>query len=431
MALFRAGTKTAVTGDAYSYTANNSDVSVGSAAMIIALDAAGVGLRLGASNHDVTVSGFVQGGAHALVLGDDTLDQGNRLVVTALGSLTTSTATGHTAALLVSGSNSAVVNRGAIVGATGAAIGLQSGTSALTNEGGIFGTDYGLTLTSANTGAVFRLVNDGQISGTIAAINGAASSARIVLVNTDTLRGDVTFGSGNDFYDGRGGRVSGILYGGLGNDTFRPGAGVDRFYAEGGSDTLDLRFSAGQVVTLDDAAPNANTGVARGDTYLDFDIVRGALRGNDTIIGSATQNTLFGNGGNDVLFGGGGEDELIGGLGRDRLRGGDGNDAFIYRSFREGGDVITDFTNLTTEDDFFVFDRGGFDPRLPLGTLAANRFVTSTTNRARDLDDRFIFRTGDQTLWFDPDGRGRKAPVLIADLQDVITAADIGIGPIT
>ncbi len=45
-------------------------------------------------------------------------------------------------------------------------------------------------------------------------------------------------------------------------------------------------------------------------------------------------------------------------------------------------------------------------------------FHKGATNQAAEGDDRFIFRTGDTTLWFDSDGRGGAGPVLIADLQD-------------
>ena len=44
--------------------------------------------------------------------------------------------------------------------------------------------------------------------------------------------------------------------------------------------------------------------------------------------------------------------------------------------------------------------------------------MTSTTNAALDSNDRFIFRTTDGTLWYDRDGSGGKAAVMVANLQD-------------
>lgn len=46
---------------------------------------------------------------------------------------------------------------------------------------------------------------------------------------------------------------------------------------------------------------------------------------------------------------------------------------------------------------------------------------------AQDGNDFFIFRTTDQTLWFDVDGNPGTAPILIADLQVgvTVTSSDI------
>ncbi|MGB4828341.1 MAG: flagellar biosynthesis protein FlgM, partial [Paracoccaceae bacterium] len=57
----------------------------------------------------------------------------------------------------------------------------------------------------------------------------------------------------------------------------------------------------------------------------------------------------------------------------------------------------------------------------------ANQFQTRADNNAQDADDRFIFNTTDRTLWFDADGNGAGAAIMVADLQAgaVVTAADI------
>ena len=69
----------------------------------------------------------------------------------------------------------------------------------------------------------------------------------------------------------------------------------------------------------------------------------------------------------------------------------------------------------------------GFGGGLVAGALAAGQFISRGDNLAQDADDRFIFRTTDQTLWFDIDGTGGVGPSLIADLQAgaLLTAADI------
>lgn len=62
-----------------------------------------------------------------------------------------------------------------------------------------------------------------------------------------------------------------------------------------------------------------------------------------------------------------------------------------------------------------------------MGLIDASRYHSGTTKRAEDAGDRFIFRTTDDTLWFDRDGnKGKFAPVLIAETNgDDILATDI------
>ena len=149
--------------------------------------------------------------------------------------------------------------------------------------------------------------------------------------------------------------------------------------------------------------------------------------GNDVIRGNGAANALFGWGGNDSLDGAGGADVLRGGVGIDTLTGGTGNDTFRFSALNESGDVITDFGNNVSSDDRFQITAAAFGGMMPLGTLAANQFQTRADNLAQDADDRFIFNTTDRTLWFDADGNGAGAAIMVADLQAgaVVTAADI------
>ena len=93
----------------------------------------------------------------------------------------------------------------------------------------------------------------------------------------------------------------------------------------------------------------------------------------------------------------------------------------------EWGDIISDFGAAAGNDDSFGLQATGFGGGLVAGALAASQFISRADNLAQDADDRFIFRTTDQTLWFDIDGFGGGGPSLIADLQAgvVLTAADI------
>jgi hypothetical protein len=95
----------------------------------------------------------------------------------------------------------------------------------------------------------------------------------------------------------------------------------------------------------------------QGTNFADF-LTGGS--GNDTISGNAGNDSLSGGNGNDSLDGGIGEDTLLGGNGNDLLFGGagsdeltgnDGSDTFIYSSFDDVPDTITDFnTNINTSN---------------------------------------------------------------------------------
>ena len=93
----------------------------------------------------------------------------------------------------------------------------------------------------------------------------------------------------------------------------------------------------------------------------------------------------------------------------------------------ECGDQITDFGNILSSDDRFQITAAAFGGGLVAGVLAANQFVTRADNLAQDADDRFIFNTTDQTLWFDSNGNAAGGLTMVADLQAgaVVTAADI------
>jgi hypothetical protein len=144
---------------------------------------------------------------------------------------------------------------------------------------------------------------------------------------------------------------------------------------------------------------------------------------SDRIIGDAAANWLSGAKGDDRIYGGAGADTLFGGAGHDGLTGGVGADHYTYTNPAQGGDAVTYFSSA----DVFRFWGENFGLGSFAGPLAAGRFQARADNKAQDTNDRFIFRTGDDTLWWDSDGTGSKGPVLIADMSNnfSLTAADI------
>jgi 5'-nucleotidase len=87
--------------------------------------------------------------------------------------------------------------------------------------------------------------------------------------------------------------------------------------------------------------------------YIAFSTAQGGLGGLVTSQLYSTVNPfdrlgrivdmIYATGGRDTIVGTAGNDLIFGGTGGDTITGGAGNDIFIYDSFRDAGDVITDF----------------------------------------------------------------------------------------
>jgi len=98
-----------------------------------------------------------------------------------------------------------------------------------------------------------------------------------------------------------------------------------------------------------------------------------------TFNGTSLRNTIVGTAGDDVINGGGGADVLTGGAGGDK---------FVYRSHRDAGDVINDFTPYADQLDF--------TPMLTTLGAAGNGVDTGHIS--------FVDTTGGVTVMLDVDG---------------------------
>lgn len=190
-------------------------------------------------------------------------------------------------------------------------------------------------------------------------------------------------------------------------------ANAPALIADGSADSIAPAYFPKLVIHFDN----------RADPLLSTDTDYHGTQGIDDFYGNGIANGVFGGAGNDILRGMGGNDVLRGGTGADRLSGGSGFDAFVYRALDEKGDIVTDFS---APYDSFWFQGSAFGG-LQLGTLAASQFRSQGTNLAGDADDRFLFRTTDTTLWYDADGAGAIASVMIADLQAGATMTNVDI----
>lgn len=276
-----------------------------------------------------------------------------------------------------------------------------------------FGT--GIDLSEVGVGqSVIRVTNSGKVTGSVASFEGSVNAD--ILVNRGLMVGDVLLGDGADTFDTRTGMIDGSFNGGAGNDTVQSNAGQDEIFLGGtGVDTLSFRNSIAVTVALDGSVENA--GAAAGDSYSSFENINGSAFA-DHLTGSGSANRLSGGGGTDTISGGAGADVILGNVGADVLTGGAGDDQFVFNSVAERGDKISDFGTGTGNNDVIAVKASGFGGGLVLGTASAAVFRARTDNVAQDEDDRFILRSTDKTLWFDVDGNGAGAAVMIADLQN-------------
>ena len=178
-------------------------------------------------------------------------------------------------------------------------------------------------------------------------------------------------------------------------------------------DAAGLILVNGGVVTVTGGTPTvANTtqvqifGLAGNDT-LTVDDANGPMPpallnggdGDDTLTGSAADDTLDGGdgndilngrGGNDTLFGGPGNDILNGGQGTDTMFGGDGDDQFVWNP-GDGSDVIEGDAGKDT----MVFNGANIAETIDLSANGTRfRFFRNVANITMDCNnlEQVVFR---------------------------------------
>jgi Ca2+-binding RTX toxin-like protein len=242
---------------------------------------------------------------------------------------------------------------------------------------------------------------------TLSKIQWDAANNRTLLWGTnaaDTINGT----AGND-----------VIFSGPGADKMAGGLGNDVYYVEAAGELVTEAVSAGTDTVVSTVSISA---LAANVEYL---TLSGTAAINGT--GNALANIVTGNAAVNAIGGGAGNDLLIGRAGADTLVGGTGNDAFRFYAVSEFGDAVVDFANVAGNDDRFDFDASGIGGGLAVGFLNAAFFQSRADNLAQDANDRFIFRTTDQTLWFDANGNAAGGLTMVADLQTgaSVTAGDI------
>ena len=180
-------------------------------------------------------------------------------------------------------------------------------------------------------------------------INGTSSADTINgLGGNDILKGlggnDLIHGNdGNDTIDGGSGNNS--LYGDAGNDLFYVNQGIGFGLINGGTgtDTISFAQSAQGAIMKQFLASGYSFASVENFTGSNF---------NDTLVGTAGNNTIRGGSGSDTITASDGNDIIYGDAGIDNMFGGNGNDTFYFSDFTDhidggaGQDTIS-FQKLT------------------------------------------------------------------------------------
>ncbi|MFW8595724.1 peroxidase family protein [Cribrihabitans neustonicus] len=162
---------------------------------------------------------------------------------------------------------------------------------------------------------------------------------------------DILKGTGQaDFIFG--GDADDFLYGRGGDDDLQGGAGDDLLKGSNGADCLDggwgndlLRGGRGDDFVFGDAGHDTLYG----------------LGGNDALKGGRGNDVLRGHRGNDLLEGGGGNDTLAGGAGDNILQGDAGLDVFLFKTYEQGANRVTDYEAGHDQIRIHSRDPGGLE----------------------------------------------------------------------
>ena len=189
-------------------------------------------------------------------------------------------------------------------------------------------------------------------------------------------------------------------------DTGTTGSDEVRFASITANDTLILFAGDTGIECVVIGTGTATAAVTTGTTALHVNA--SAVLNGLSITGNSGANILTGTAFNDVLAGGNGNDTLTGGFGAD---------TFVFNTQPHAAtnhDTITDFQPGV---DVLQFSKGVFTTIASSvgGHLNANEFWSDNgVTAGHDVDDRFVYDTTSGNLYYDADGSGSGAAVLVA-----------------
>lgn len=219
---------------------------------------------------------------------------------------------------------------------------------------------------------------------------------RVGTSGADTITG----GDGTDRIAGGGGND--LLIGGKGND-----------YLDGGTGTDTVSFSSAASAVTVNLAANSTNGTASSSAANDT-----AAIGTDTLVNI---EGIIGSGFGDRLTGNINANMLYGKLGNDTLTGGAGADIFVFDTTASSSNVdnVADFSSGV---DKIQLSKSIFTAAGATGNLLTRAFWSGAgVVKGHDADDRFVYNTTTGNLYYDADGSGTVAAVLVAMLGTATT----------
>ena len=233
---------------------------------------------------------------------------------------------------------------------------------------------------------------------------------------------NITGTGGDDTLTGGAGRDH--LDGGAGADHMAGGGGNDIYYVDSAQDMVTEAAGGGNDVVYAGADFDA-TGqeieriIGRGTTGLHLT----AGTSGTNVTGTDGNDTLAGGAGKDTLTGGAGDDRLVASAGQDHLIGGLGADTFVLFKPTNAADapVLTDFASGT---DHLEFQASQYAVSMTGGHLDPQDFTINATGKAQGAYAQFIYNSAKGTLYYDDDGTGSHAAVLITTFSNHLNTID-------
>jgi serralysin len=229
----------------------------------------------------------------------------------------------------------------------------------------------------------------------------------------------LTGSAGSERLFGNAGRNT--LAGGDGNDRLDGAAGADHLLGQIGSDlyyvdhTGDVaNETGGDGTDTVYSSVTFNLGDPR-DAIGDVENLRLTSKANVNAIGNALSNVLVGNAGANRLLGRSGDDLLNGGAGHDVLAGGGGADLFDFSVAvnAANSDRISDFSHA---DDTIRLQNAAMRALGVEGTLSKYFFHKGA--HAHDGNDHIIYNPASGDVFYDKDGTGAQAQVMLVTLTN-------------